>query len=78
MAVNNNLMGLNGANPLSYMGVNAQNPISTVVLGRAPTENDMRQLGTFWLNTENSTPTKADIYMLVSVAGGTAQWVSFA
>lgn len=84
---NNN--GLNGLNPLSYMGVNPSTPPEMLIKKGAPTANDLGgiQLGTLWLNVSSlytsppTPPTQTDIYMLVSKSntgsGPVATWVQF-
>ena len=64
----NNNLGLNGINPLSYMGVNAYSPSNFVLNKRAPDDTDFKNmpLGTLWLNNASEEPTKADIYMFLS------------
>ena len=61
-------------NPLSYLGVRALTPPDLVKNKRAPTENDTGfDPGTIWLDEVNDTT-----YVLVSVAGGIAEWDAYA
>lgn len=78
MAFNNRNQRLNGFNPLSYMGDNAYQPPEFVTSNRAPTINDSQnfELGTIWLDIGTNNPPEAtDIWMLVSLNGGSATWV---
>lgn len=71
---------LNGLNPLSYIGANALQPPDFLTRPRPPTINDSKnfQLGQLWLdNGTNTPPTNEDVYMLVSLIGNEATWVSF-
>jgi hypothetical protein len=63
---------LSGINPLAYMGVEPNSPAQTVVFDFAPTVNDTNfNLGTLWLDTADQVP-----WELVSLANGTAVWIS--
>lgn len=67
-----NLNALNGFNPLSYLGVNATTPPQVIIKNFAPLDtNNQFPIGTIWINELLS-----NIYMLVSLAGGVAEWVS--
>lgn len=71
---------LNGLNPLAYVGVNAVQPPDFLTKNRPPTPNDSKNvyLGQIWLDYgTNTPPTTNDIYMLVSLDGNMATWVSF-
>jgi len=74
----NNNRGLNGINPLSYLGVNPYSPPDLIVNKGAPTESNFKniQLGALWLDNSNDLPTVSDIYMLVKIQNGVARWVS--
>jgi hypothetical protein len=63
---------LTGLNPLSYIGVEATTPPNVYVSDSAPTSSDARNvyLGDFWLDK-----TTQNLYVLTSVAGGTAEWM---
>ena len=80
MSVINRAHRLNGLFPLSYMGVIPVSPNNFVTNSRPPTANDSQNfyLGDVWLDdTTNTPPTADDIYMLVSLVGNTATWISF-
>lgn len=71
---------LNGLNPLAYVGVNAVQPPDFLTKNRPPTTNDSKNvyLGQIWLDYgTNTPPTSNDIYMLVSLDGNVATWVTF-
>lgn len=63
---------LTGLNPLSYIGVEALTPPNVYVSDSAPTASDARNvyLGDIWLDKETQ-----NLYILTSVAGGTATWM---
>jgi hypothetical protein len=66
---------VNGLNSFSYLGVNATNPPNMIVLTRAPTTADTKNvsIGDFWLNK-----TTEILYQLTSLADDTATWVTIA
>lgn len=65
---------LSGLNPLAYIGVEPITPPLFVVYDRAPTSTDTKNvnLGTLWLVKASQ-----DVYILVSLSGGVADWVLF-
>lgn len=65
----------NGLNPLGYMGTNATTPAQQFVqLNRAPTPNDSQNftMGTNWQVNNGGTK---QIWQLVDLTGGVAEWV---
>ena len=62
---------IKGINSLAYQGVNAANPPDIIVLKRAPTSTDSKNvvLGDLWLDRSTAT-----LYQLVSLANDTAVW----
>jgi len=62
---------LNGANPLSYLGVNPSTPPQTTIQGMSPQPNNVNfDVGTIWLVRN-----PIGIWMLTSVSGGVATWI---
>jgi hypothetical protein len=68
----NEIPGLNGLNPLAYIGVNPYRPPQSFAFQRDPNSNDSKgyYLLALWLNTTNN-----DVWVLVSLAAGIATWV---
>ena len=64
--------GLNGLNPLSYLGDNPTTPPDFYSIGRDPNVNDWQDfmLCDFWLNTVNN-----NVWILVSLNNNQATWV---
>lgn len=75
----NQPQGLNGLNPLSYMGVNPGTPPNLKTYRRAPTENDSQNflIGAIWLFPQDTTPATALVWMLTALVGGRATWQPF-
>lgn len=71
----NNATRLNGLNPLSYLGVNPYTPVPLFIKQFPPTSNDAQNflLGTLWVVVGAGIP--AQIWMLVSLAEGIANWI---
>jgi len=66
--------------PLAYLGVRPASPVNFEYHKRPPTTKDRHNvnIGDIWLDTStNNPPTNDDIYMLVSLANGVAEWVDF-
>lgn len=70
-----NATRLNGLNPLSYLGVNPYTPVPLFIKSVAPTSTDAQNftLGTLWVVIGAGIP--AEIWMLVSLAEGIANWI---
>jgi hypothetical protein len=68
--------GLNGINPLSYMGVNPGTPPNLKTYNRAPTVNDSNNflIGSIWLFPQATTPATSLVWMLTALVGGQATW----
>jgi hypothetical protein len=77
MAIRNTTInrGLNGLNPLSYMGDNPTTPPDFYSISRDPGPNDWQDfmLCDLWLNTTNQ-----NVWVLVSLNNNQATWVMFA
>lgn len=71
---------LNGLNTLAYLGVTAVQPPDFITKRGAPTAIDSKNvyIGNLWLDTTNTPPTAADVWMLVALLDGQATWVNFA
>ena len=72
----NQPQGLNGLNPLSYMGVNPSRPSNYQTYNRAPTSNDSNNflIGAWWLYPLGTTPPTARLFNLIALVGGQATW----
>lgn len=72
----NQPQGLNGLNPLSYMGVNPGTPPNLKTYRRAPTVNDSQNflIGAIWLYPQETTPATSLVWMLTALVGGQATW----
>jgi len=70
---NNRLSGLSS---LAYMGTKAQMPPNMFMFDRAPTQNDYLNfsLGDFWIHRKSATTNDSDLYVLMGVAQGVADW----
>jgi hypothetical protein len=66
---------IKGTRPQSYLGVNASNPPNMLVLPRAPTTADTKNvtIGDFWLNE-----TTEILYQLVNLERDVATWIEIA
>jgi len=67
---------LSGVSSLGYMGTNAQMPPNMFMFDRAPTQNDYLNfsLGDFWIHRKSTTSNDSDLYVLMGVAKGIADW----
>lgn len=63
--------GLNGLNPLSYLGVNALSPMNLNVRNVDPSSTDSKNfaIGDMWVNRTNNR-----MYQLINLEGGVATW----
>lgn len=72
MAKSNRLSGISS---LTYTGTNAQMPPNMFYFDRAPGQNDTNfALGDFWIHRKSSTQNDSDLYVLMGLAGGIADW----
>ncbi len=77
---------LNGLFPLSYVGVIPVSPQNFIQATAAPTSADAKNfyIGDIWLDYSSDTaaggyvkPTMANLWILVSLDGGSATWINF-
>lgn len=63
--------------PLAYTGVRAQRPPNIIVKNfpPQPTFSQNFDLGDFWINFNPQNPTAAQIWVLLGLTGGVANWV---
>lgn len=67
---------LSGIAPLGYQGTNANQPPNIKRYNRAPTVNDTQNVsvGDFWIHEKSRTSNNSDLYVLMGLAGGIADW----
>lgn len=66
---------LSGISSLSYMGTNAQMPSNVFIIDRAPTANDTNfSLGDLWIYMPSPTANTNQLYILMGLAAGVADW----
>ncbi len=68
--------GLNGINPLAYMGVNPYTPAATQTYPRSPTANDSVgfSIGDVWVEVPPGYLGSEKVYILISLNQGLATW----
>jgi len=73
MMKNNKLSGISS---LAYQGTGASSPPNMRTFSRAPTQNDYLNfsLGDFWIHRKSSSTNDSDLYVLMGVAQGVADW----
>lgn len=69
---NNRLSGLSS---FGYLGTNAAQPPNVITYTRAPNQNDTNYaIGDFWIHVKNPVANDSDLYVLMGLAGGIADW----
>lgn len=68
--------GLNGLNPLSYVGVNSVSPAQTVIKNTDPDANDWQnqQVGNWWFNPGTSNSPLNNVFVLTNLQRNVATW----